>query len=105
MLQQYERDTWYDGRGEIVFSNNRSFSDVGLERKQFQEVRHTGSADQLPDWAVEYLPPFDRCTRETDLAAAYKDFRARHLTGLPAQPSALSSLAVEDETGTPETRV
>ena len=33
VLQQYERDTWYDLKGRIVFTVNKGFVGVGLPRK------------------------------------------------------------------------
>jgi len=77
VLQQYERDTWYDARGEIVFTNNRGLSDIGLDRKMFNELRHAQPDDDLPDWAKSYRPPFDKCEREADLSNAYNVFCQR----------------------------
>ena len=36
VLQQYEADTWYDARGRIAFTNNRSLTGVGVSRKAFE---------------------------------------------------------------------
>jgi hypothetical protein len=77
VLQMYENDTWYDARGHIVFTANRGLSGVGLDRKQFQEIRRAQPGDRLPDWASEYKPPFDRCDREADYALAFSQFQAR----------------------------
>jgi hypothetical protein len=33
VMRQYERDTWYDARGRIVFSNSKGLIGVGLPRK------------------------------------------------------------------------
>ena len=35
------------------------------------------SGDPLPDHAVDYQPPFDRCDREADMRQAYAAFAAR----------------------------
>ena len=75
VLQVYENDTWYDARGHIIFTANRGLSGVGLERKQFQEIRRAQGGDRLPDWASEYQPPFDRCNREEDYQQAFEAFR------------------------------
>jgi hypothetical protein len=33
ILRQNEADTWYDGRGSVVFTSSQSISGVGLDRK------------------------------------------------------------------------
>ena len=33
VMRQYERDTWYDARGRIVFTNSKGLVGVGLPRK------------------------------------------------------------------------
>jgi hypothetical protein len=33
VMQQYERDTWYDMNGRIVFTNSKGLSGVGFPRK------------------------------------------------------------------------
>ena len=80
VLQQYERDTFFDQRGKIVFTTNRGLSGVGLTRKQWEEVQHATAKDTLPEWAVDeqgsFVPPFDRCDREADMAQAYHHFQS-----------------------------
>src|SRR5690606_34554348 len=39
VLQQYERETYYDQRGKIVFTTTRGLSGGGLDRKQWQEIQ------------------------------------------------------------------
>ncbi|MEZ4329956.1 MAG: hypothetical protein R3B40_32300 [Polyangiales bacterium] len=81
VLQQYERETFYDQRGKIVFTVNRGLSGVGLTRPQWEEIRHAQAGDPLPDWAADqqgaFVAPFDSCDREADMAQAYEAFRAR----------------------------
>jgi hypothetical protein len=36
--QQYEEDTWYDRKGNIVFTNSRGLSGVGTDRKTWNEI-------------------------------------------------------------------
>lgn len=33
VMQQYERDTWYDMNGRIVFTNSKGLTGVGFPRK------------------------------------------------------------------------
>lgn len=88
VLQQYDNDTWYDSRGRIVFTNNRSMSGVGFDRKEWENDVRGASAEQscyravlddtVPEGPVErtieYNPPFDRCDRMADYEKAWKCF-------------------------------
>lgn len=78
VLQQYERETFYDRRGKIVFTVNKGLSGVGLDRKQWELIKDARKGEKLPEWAVDaggaYEPPFDRCDREADMAQAYAYF-------------------------------
>jgi hypothetical protein len=81
VLQQYERETFYDQRGKIVFTVNRGLSGVGVTRAQWGEIQHAQAGDTLPEWAVDqqgaFVAPFDACDREADMAQAYEEFRRR----------------------------
>lgn len=78
VLQQYERETFYDQRGKIIFTVNKGLSGVGLTRAQWDEVKHAKAGDKLPDFARDaggpFIPPFDACDREQDMAQAYRHF-------------------------------
>lgn len=90
VLQQYERETYYDQRGKIVFTTNRGLSGVGVTRKEWEQVQHAQAGDALPDFAKDaggpFVPPFDSCDREADMAQAYHHF-ADNLGILPVVPS------------------
>ena len=79
VLQQYERETYYDRRGKIVFTVNKGLSGVGLDRKSWEIIKDAKKGERLPEWAVDaggpYEPPFDRCDREEDMAQAYAYFK------------------------------
>ncbi len=81
VLQQYERETYYDRRGKIVFTVNKGLNGVGLDRKQWEQIKDAKNGDRLPEWAVDaggaFEPPFDRCDREEDMAQAYAYFKER----------------------------
>lgn len=70
VLQQYERETFYDQRGRIVFTVNKGLPGVGLERKQWEEIRDARAGDVLPEWARDgvgvFVPPFDVRDRVED---------------------------------------
>ena len=73
VMQQYERDTWYDQNGRIVFTNSKGLVGVGLPRKRgkkdpaitltlpdgrtrplagWEELRQLQETNQLPDGSV-----------------------------------------------------
>ena len=108
VLQSYEADTWYDAKGRIVFTNNRSLTGVGFTRPEFEKERavapvesgedpwngimkdapagyvfeRTISDDTMPDGPIErtirYYAPFDRCDREQDYETAWKFFEEKY---------------------------
>lgn len=90
VLQQYESDTWYDANGRIVFTNNRSLSGVGFDRKEWENVKgapagqkfhHTIMDDTMPggpvERTIEYVAPFNHCDREKDYETAWKFFEEK----------------------------
>jgi hypothetical protein len=78
VLQQNERDTWYDRSGRIVYTVNRGLPGVGVDRSLWNEIREMESGtvsrtvvdDTLRggprERTVTYVAPFDRCEREAD---------------------------------------
>lgn len=96
VMQHYERDTWYDRNGRIVFTNNKGLAGVGFPRKgkgrgankeigwediaemQSGAVSRTILDDTLPSGPIErtitYEAPFDRCDRVQDYRLAWKVF-------------------------------
>ena len=96
VMQHYERDTWYDRRGRIVFTNSKGLTGVGFPRKGkgrgpqkqigWEDIRHLQSGtisrtitdDTLPGGPVErtitYEAPFDRCDRVEDYRLAWAFF-------------------------------
>ena len=92
VLQQYETDTWYDTKGRIVFTANRSLTGVGYERKDWESILKEAPAgkkfwrtitdDTQPGGPVqrtiEYVAPFDRCDREQDYETAWKFFEEKY---------------------------
>ena len=89
VLQSYEADTWYDRNGRIVFTNNRSLTNVGFSRPEWNEIKDVKSGtftrtiidDAIPDGPVErvieYIAPFDRCDREKDYETAWTYFEEK----------------------------
>jgi hypothetical protein len=99
VLRQYEADTWYDQKGRIIFTVNKSLSGVGLPRNGtprqhivgWEDVRDMASGtvsqtimdDTLPGGPYEktivYHAPFTRCSREDDYRTAWTEFERRGL--------------------------
>jgi hypothetical protein len=96
VMQQYERDTWYDQNGRIVFTASKGLTGVGFPRKgkgkgptreigwedicemKSGTVTRTVRDDTLPGGPVErvitYEAPFDRCDRIADYQTAWAHF-------------------------------
>ncbi len=77
VLQEYERDTWYDANGRVVFTVNKGLPGVGLAREVWERVKGAKAGDAMPKEAAKWVPPFDRCDRERDMREAYEAFRER----------------------------
>ncbi|NLX03480.1 MAG: N-6 DNA methylase [Syntrophomonadaceae bacterium] len=90
VLQSYEADTWYDRNGRIVFTNNRSLTNVGFSRPEWNEIKDAKSGtftrtimdDTMPggpvERTIEYMAPFDRCDREQDYETAWAFFEEKY---------------------------
>ena len=96
VMQQNERDTWYDRHGRIVFTVSKGLAGVGFPRKgkgrganketgwediaemQSGAVSRTIMDDTLPGGPIErtitYEAPFDRCDRVQDYRLAWAFF-------------------------------
>ncbi len=99
IMRQYDRDTWYDQNGRIIFTNSKGLVGVGLSRRQergspdpgWEDVRDMKRGtvevviddDTMPGGPVQrritYQAPFDRCDREADYAQAWAEFERRGL--------------------------
>jgi hypothetical protein len=96
VMQQYERDTWYDQHGRIVFTASKGLTGVGFPRKGkgrgatkeigWEDIQHETAGvfertiidDTQPDGPIErtiiYVAPFDRCDRVEDYRVAWEFF-------------------------------
>ena len=92
VAKQYEIDTWYDAKGRIVFTTNRSLTGVGFTRPEWEngikgapagkKFYRTITDDTMPggpvERTIEYVAPFDRCDREQDYETAWKFFEEKY---------------------------
>lgn len=84
VLQQNEDDTWYDQRGNIVFTCSKGLNGVGLDRADWEAIRerpageiyeHTITKSELyQGQKVAYYPPFEKRDRVADYRVAWTHF-------------------------------
>lgn len=81
VLQQNEDDTWYDTRGNIVFTCSKGLTGVGLDRPDWESIKdlpagetytHTIRKSELYQGKeVVYHAPFRKCDRAEDYRVAW----------------------------------
>jgi hypothetical protein len=84
VLQQNEEDTWYDTRGNIVFTCSKGLNGVGVDRAVWEQIRnlaavqtyeHTITKSELYHGKkITYHAPFDKCDRVADYRVAWGHF-------------------------------
>jgi hypothetical protein len=84
VLQQNEDDTWYDTKGNIVFTCSKGLTGVGLDRAEWNTIKdykagetyeHTIEKSELyKGKVVTYYAPFDKCDRVEDYKVAWGYF-------------------------------
>ncbi|WP_373544497.1 Eco57I restriction-modification methylase domain-containing protein [Chamaesiphon sp.] len=94
VMQQYERETYFDQNGRIVFTTSKGLVGVGLPRKSNKKTQTKGwediqnmtegtveittTDDTLPTGAyqrtISYPAPFDKCDRVEDYRTAWEYF-------------------------------
>lgn len=87
VLQQNEDDTWYDHKGNIVFTCSKGLVGVGLDRPDWERVKdkqegdlvtHTITKSELyRGKQITYYPPFTKCDRVEDYKRAWAFFEER----------------------------
>jgi len=84
VLVQNEDDTWYDIKGNIVFTCSKGLVGVGVDRAVWEQIRnlqagetydHTITKSELYQGnKITYYAPFDKCDRVEDYMVAWKHF-------------------------------
>ena len=84
VLQQNEDDTWYDTKGNIVFTCSKGLVGVGLDRAEWNDIKdmkagetyeHTITKSELYfGKKMIYQAPFDKCDRVEDYKVAWEFF-------------------------------
>lgn len=97
VLTQNEDDTWYDTKGNIVFTVSKGLKGVGCDRKEWESIRgnqtdeltfdgngkpyvHTidpQKSELYGGQQVTYYPPYNRCDRIADYRRAWAFFEKR----------------------------
>lgn len=98
VLQQNENDTWYDAKGNIVFTCSKGLNGVGCERKEWEAIRGNLSEDSMTYEGTEatyihtidpkksemyggeqvtYYAPYTKCDRIADYRRAWAFFENR----------------------------
>ena len=84
VLQQNEDDTWYDQKGNIVFTCSKGLTGVGVDHPVWETIRHLQEGETYEHTItkselyhgckVTYYAPFDRCDRVEDYKVAWAHF-------------------------------
>lgn len=84
VLQQNEDDTWYDTKGNIVFTCSKGLVGVGVDRPVWETIRHLKAGEIYEHTItkselyygkkVTYHAPFDKCDRVEDYKLAWVHF-------------------------------
>ena len=86
VLQQNENDTWYDVKGNIVFTCSKGLVGVGVERPIWESIRnqkegetytHTidpAKSEMYGGQQVTYYAPYTKCDRIEDYRRAWAHF-------------------------------
>lgn len=87
VLQQNEDDTWYDQKGNIVFTCSKGLVGVGLDRPEWEKVKNNKSGENVVHTItkselykgkqVTYYAPFEKCDRVEDYKRAWAHFEKR----------------------------
>ena len=85
VLRSYDEDTWFDQKGNIVFTNNRSLIGVGMSRNDFENLKKTNdgkcvapiTGEGIDAQINEYTAPFLKCNRIEDYKKVWKIFEER----------------------------
>ena len=91
ILQQHERDTYYDYTGRIVFAKNNALTNVGFTKKEWKEIKGVHDLSRVyrnfcdnttpngpVERCIEYVAPFDCCNREKDYETVWSFFEKKY---------------------------
>ena len=86
VLQQNEDDTWYDTKGNIVFTCSKGLVGVGVDRPVWETIRHLKAGETYEHTITKselyqgkkiiFEAPFDKCDRVDDYKVAWEHFES-----------------------------
>jgi hypothetical protein len=87
VLRQYERNTWYDRNGRIVYLDGDQAYGLSTpewkKSRQKDRIERTIDDDTLPTGertrTIVYEAPFDQCDREEDYRTVWAEFERRRI--------------------------
>ena len=87
-MRQYERDTWYDSRGRIVFTASKGLVGVGLSRKAGRNdkpctLRHFNGRTEVRRLGWDDVQPKDGQPQVTDGTVIERPIRDDTMPGGP----------------------
>lgn len=86
ILQSQENNTWYDAKGQIVFTNNRALNGVGLDRTTWEQQVSCSTEPYAKDFEEDiepggpkrktsvFYPPYIACDRVEDYKNTWNKF-------------------------------
>lgn len=84
VMQQNEDDTWYDQKGNIVFTCSKGLVGIGVDRPVWEQIRQlqTGQiyehiitkSELYYGKQITYYAPFEKCDRVEDYRVAWEHF-------------------------------
>lgn len=84
ILKYNEEHTWYDKKGNIVYTNNKNYSDIGVNADDWNRIRnmqegesylHTIEKSEIyRGKQITFVAPFTRCDRIADYRTAWAHF-------------------------------
>lgn len=84
VFQQKENDTWYDLKGNIVFTCSKGLTGIGVDRPTWEQIRNmkegetyehiVEKSELYKGQKVTYYAPFTKCDRIEDYRRAWTHF-------------------------------
>jgi len=86
VLKQNEYNTWYDKNGRIIYTSNKSLTNVGVSTAEWLDIKDKelltytktlydeSLSDECETYKIDYIGPFDKCDREKDYDEIWENF-------------------------------
>ena len=84
IMQEYENDSWYDAKGQLVFTPSKGLVGVGVDRQTWESIKNQQSGETYSHivdrgelnkgMQVTYYAPYTKCNRIEDYRRAWAHF-------------------------------